>query len=149
MTIETERARIEEMVEARMADLIADRSSQHPGRLIAIAAVVREQVEWEVARARAAEQPTLAGAARQQAVERRGRRRTDGGSASPSVRLSVRMDRGDLVALERRADLLGITPSALARNLIRYGMTSRAGHGIDGMVTDLEVLAARMRAVVS
>ena len=40
-----------------------------------------------------------------------------------SVVYSIRMDRYELRALERRALIAGIKPSVLARNLIRVGLT--------------------------
>lgn len=49
------------------------------------------------------------------------------GAGGPSVVYSIRLDRGELMALERRAYVAGVKPTVLARNLIRIGLTKSAG----------------------
>jgi hypothetical protein len=78
----------------------------HPGRRIAIAAVERELAEM---------------AAANEAVSAGLRMRSARG-AGPSIAYSVRLDRGEVEALERRAAAYGLKPTVLARNLIRAGL---------------------------
>jgi hypothetical protein len=53
------------------------------------------------------------------------------GAGGPSVVYSIRLDRGELMALERRAYVAGVKPTVLARNLIRIGLTKSAGCDAD------------------
>ena len=49
--------------------------------------------------------------------------------ANPSVVFSLRLDPGEVSALERRAAALGLKPSVLARNLVRRGLDAAGDPG--------------------
>lgn len=81
--------------------------------------------------------------ARGAVVPARRRRQVTG----PSVSYSVRLDVGELAALEDRAAELGLKPTVLARNLIRCGLAAgrselltRALDGIDQAVAEVRAL---------
>ena len=69
------------------------------------------------------------------------------GANSCSTVLSVRLDYDLLEALERRAALTQTPPSALARNLIRLGLSDRDG-ATARLVDELESVAMRLCAEV-
>ncbi|MBE7190396.1 hypothetical protein [Jatrophihabitans endophyticus] len=77
-----------------------------------------------------------------------GRRRADRpGATGYTAVLSVRLDHPLMEALERRAALAGLATSAQARNLIRFGLSRQNALSAE-LVSELESLTARMRAVV-
>jgi hypothetical protein len=78
----------------------------HPGSLIAIAAVERELAEMASAN-------DAVSAGLQMRSARAGGR---------SMVYSIRLGRGEVEALERRAAANGLKPTVLARNLIRMGL---------------------------
>ena len=83
-------------------------------------------VEWELAQAE------LVRAKRAQQLPSRGRRRVPG----CSVVFSMRLDPGELEALETRALLEGIKPSVLARSFVRRCLATAAAD--DGLAAALE-----------
>jgi hypothetical protein len=74
----------------------------------------------------------------------RGRR----AGAGPSVVYSIRLDPGEMAALERRAAALGIRPSVLARNLVRTGLRGRDEDRLPGLVDRLDAAVQELRALV-
>jgi glycine cleavage system pyridoxal-binding protein P len=101
-------------------------------RELAIAAVRREEAQWEAA----AEAARLAP---------RSTRRT----SESSIVFSVRLDPREVAALEARAALIGIGPSVLARNLIRTGLAAWNGDTVAAVVDQLEAVVSELRAVIS
>ena len=69
-------------------------------------------------------------------------------AAGPSVVFSIRLDRGELMALERRAYIADIKPTVLARNLIRVGLTKSAGSEVTEAVERLAAAVEELRALV-
>jgi hypothetical protein len=70
-------------------------------------------------------------------------------TAGPSVVYSIRLDRGELMALERRAFVAGIRPTVLARNLIRIGLTKSAGCDVVDAVERVSAAVEELRALVA
>jgi hypothetical protein len=75
-----------------------------------------------------------------------GRTRRNGNGSSTVF--ALRLDRGEVEALNHRAAVIGIKPSVLARNLIRMGLTGRAGVELSDAVHGLETAVAQLRALV-
>ena len=71
-------------------------------------------------------------------------RRTPG----PSTVFSIRLDDGEVDALERRAALLGIGPTVLARNYIRIGITGAGPAELSGVVDRLADAVHELRTLV-
>lgn len=69
-------------------------------------------------------------------------------TAGPSVVYSVRLDRGEVMALERRAYVAGVKPTVLARNLIRIGLTKSAGCEVADAVEGVALAVEELRALV-
>jgi hypothetical protein len=67
----------------------------------------------------------------------------------PSVVYSIRLDRGELMALERRALIGGIKPTVLARNLIRIGLTRPVGCEVADAVERVALAVDELRALVA
>lgn len=70
------------------------------------------------------------------------------GQAGASVVFSLRLDRDELRALERRAALTDIKPTVLARSLIRTGLSTRHSAAIARAVDQLEEAVRELRALV-
>ena len=102
---------------------------------------IREQILAEVEREIA--QMEASRAAIDDALEQRGRR--SGGS----IVYSLRLDPGEVAALEGRAGELGIKPSVLARNLIRMGLASPTSVALEGIVDRLDRAMADLRALAA
>lgn len=68
--------------------------------------------------------------------------------AGPSVAYSIRLDRGELMALERRALLIRMKPTVLARNLIRIGLSTPAEVDVAGAVERIALAVEELRALV-
>jgi hypothetical protein len=68
-------------------------------------------------------------------------------TTSTSVVFSVRLDRHELRALERRALIAGIKPSVLARNLIRVGLSSSGSPEAARVVERLAQVVDELRAL--
>lgn len=103
-------------------------------RAYAIAMVEREQAEWEAAEAAIAS-----------GLARRTRRR----SAGSSVVYTLRLDRGELHALESRAAAMQLKPSVLARNLIRNGLRGPADLAANDAVDRLVGAADELRGMIT
>src|SRR4051795_5157411 len=107
-------------------------------RAEAIAEVERELAELDAA-----------AAAVEADLEQRRRRRSGKVTAS----FSIRLDTGELAALERRAAAVGLPPSALARNLIRMGLSGVAdaeqGRAAVEAIDRLENAVAELRSLVA
>ena len=71
------------------------------------------------------------------------------GAAGPSVVYSIRLDKGELMALERRAHVAGIKPTVLARNLIRIGLTKSAEFTVVDAVERVALAVDELRALVA
>ncbi len=67
----------------------------------------------------------------------------------PSIVYSLRLEREDVATLARRAALLGISPTALARNLIRSGLSAGGSDALARIAEQLETSAADLRMIVS
>src|SRR4051812_47809735 len=71
---------------------------------------------------------------------------------SASAAYLLRLDPGELAALERRAAALGVQPSVLARNLIRMGLRGIADADQARAAADpigrLEMVAAELRSLI-
>lgn len=78
------------------------------------------------------------------AVKDRPRRKMSG----PSVVYSIRLDRSEVDALERRAALMNIKPTVLARNLVRIGLATNAGADVAGAIDRLEAALEDLRSLV-
>ncbi len=76
------------------------------------------------------------------------RGRARGRAAGASVVYTLRLDAEEVAALDRRAALLGVTPSALARNFIRIGLSARGPAAMSGIVDRLENAVTELRALV-
>ena len=74
----------------------------------------------------------------------RGRRRAPG----PTTVYSVRLDHHELRALQLRAARVGITPSALARNLIRSGLSLPFDAPLSSAVDRVDAAMEELRALV-
>jgi hypothetical protein len=105
----------------------------HPGTAIAIASVRREIEQMQAAEAAVAD-----------GLSGRGRR-----AAGPSVVFSLRLDTGEMAALERRAAVLGVKPSVLARNLVRNGLSHRTEDDLSKALTHLRVAVDEVRALLA
>jgi hypothetical protein len=70
-------------------------------------------------------------------------------TGGPSVVYSIRLDRGELMALERRAFLAGVKPTVLARNLIRIGLTKTGGCEVADAVEQVAAAVEELRALVA
>jgi hypothetical protein len=95
-------------------------------------------VERELAEVRAADEQVAAGLA-----QRTARRQT-----GASVVYSIRLDAGEVAALERRAAAVGIKPTVLARNLLRMGLSRRADTDLDAAIGRAEAAVRELRALV-
>lgn len=95
-------------------------------------------VEREVAELRAADDAVSAGLAQ----------RTAHRQAGASVVYSLRLDAGEVAALERRAAVLGMKPTVLARNLLRTGLSRRVDANLHAAVSRLEAAVQELRALV-
>jgi hypothetical protein len=106
-------------------------------RAAAIAAVEQELAEFDAIDA------AVAGG-----LEQRHRR-----GSPASAAYSLRLDPGELAALERRAIALGIKPSVLARNLIRMGLRGIAhaeeARAVLSAIDRLEADVAELRSLVA
>ena len=108
-----------------------------------IAIVNRELAEYRAAALEAEQAPA-------RPARRSGRKLT-----GQSVVFSVRLSPAEVRALERRAALLGIAPTVLARNYVRIGLNSgtsesasrvaRAGRGRGGRAQDDAAVTASRR----
>lgn len=103
----------------------------HPGSAEAIAAVQRE----------------LAALTETAQLTPRTGRADRAGSAASAV-FTLRLDREELAALERRARARGIKPSVLARNFIRAGLSAGGRDPLAPVVERLEDAVAELRALV-
>ena len=106
--------------------------------MIDIRRQILAEVEREIAELRAADEQVAAGLA-----QRTARRQT-----GASVVYSIRLDRGEVAALERRAAALGIKPTVLARNLLRVGLSHRADADLDAAISRAEAAVRELRALV-
>jgi hypothetical protein len=107
--------------------------SVNEASMIAIQAVQRELEQFEEDDAAVA-----AGLSRRSARYAPGR----------SICYSIRLDQGEVAALERRAAAVGLKPTVLARNLIRTGLGA-GDSGEAGRVVDrLEAAVQELRALV-
>jgi hypothetical protein len=70
-------------------------------------------------------------------------------TGGPSVAYTIRLDRGELMALQRRAFAAGIKPTVLARNLIRVGLTKSAGCEVAEAVERVAAAVEELRALVA
>ena len=68
--------------------------------------------------------------------------------AVETVVYSIRLDRDESRALERRARLMNLKPSVLARNLIRAGLNTRPDQTLSDAVEQLETAVEQLRAIV-
>lgn len=68
--------------------------------------------------------------------------------AGPSLVFSVRLDLSEIEALERRAAVVGLRPSVLARNLIRVGLSCGGTAELSDALDRLESTVAELRALV-
>jgi hypothetical protein len=66
----------------------------------------------------------------------------------PSVVFSFRLDPREVLELERRAAMLDIKPTVLARNLVRCGLERRSRDEIAPVVDRLEAAIAELRYLV-
>ena len=103
-------------------------------RDFAIAMVEREQAEWEAAEAAVAS-----------GLARRTRREPSGST----VVFTLRLDRGELHALETRAAAMQLKPSVLARNLIRCGLRGPADLPLNEVVDRLMAAANELRELIT
>lgn len=96
------------------------------------------EVERELAEFDAAEAQIRAGLAQ------RTRRQQTGAS----VVYSLRLDSGEVAALERRAAVVGLKPSVLARNLLRVGLGRRADADLAAALARAEAALSELRALL-
>lgn len=66
----------------------------------------------------------------------------------PSVVFSVRLDPADVRELEARAEAAGIRPTALARNLIRCGLTNRFSADVPSAVDRVQGALDELRSIL-
>lgn len=111
--------------------------------------MARQEAEQLADEARAERERQLRDAAAKRRSEARSERRERSREAGRSASFTLRLAHDELDALERRAARLGLTPSATARQLIRYGLSSGSGRGLPGMVSELEMLTVRLRESLS
>ena len=71
------------------------------------------------------------------------------GESGISAVFTVRLDRDELSALERRAKVVGLKPSVLARNLIRAGLAHPGDQGVSAALDRLEAAMDELRALVA
>ncbi|MGH8961768.1 MAG: hypothetical protein ACRDWT_11360 [Jatrophihabitantaceae bacterium] len=64
-----------------------------------------------------------------------------------STVFTVRLDRDELEALQRHAQVRGMKPSVLARNFIRVGLTEGGSDAMASVIDRLEDAVAELRAV--
>ncbi|HEV7192873.1 MAG TPA: hypothetical protein VGN35_06645 [Jatrophihabitantaceae bacterium] len=76
-------------------------------------------------------------------------RRSSRATNTPSVVFSVRLDVGELRALETRAAATGVKPSVLARNLIRSGLAARTSADVTDVLDRLTTVTDELRAMVT
>jgi hypothetical protein len=103
-----------------------------------IRSVLIAEVERELAEFDAADAQVHAGLAQ----------RTRRGQRGASFVYSVRLDRGEVAALERRAAVVGLKPSVLARNLIRAGLGRRADADLAAALGRAEDALTELRALL-
>lgn len=106
--------------------------------MIDIRAQILAEVERELAEARAADEQVAAGLAQ----------RTARRQVGTSVVYSIRLDAGEVAALERRAAALGLKPTVLARSLLRVGLSRRADSDLDAAIGRAEAAVRELRALV-
>jgi hypothetical protein len=75
-------------------------------------------------------------------------RRGNGGSAGSSVVFSMRLDPGELAALHKRAAVLRVKPSVLARNLVRAGLQTSRDRAVSEAVGRADLAIQDLRAVL-
>jgi hypothetical protein len=98
-----------------------------------------ESVERELAALQAADSAIADG------LSSRARRRTP----APSIVYSIRLSSDEFDALERRAAILDVKPSVLARNLVRVGLHSRGDEGLTAAMHRLEAAVEELRELVA
>lgn len=96
------------------------------------------EVERELAELRTADEQVAAGLAR----------RTERRQDAASIVYSIRLDRAEVAALERRAAVIGIKPTVLARNLVRTGLNRRRDAEVAAAIDGLEAAVKELRQVV-
>jgi len=102
------------------------------GRLERIAAVHRELEELEAV-----------GRAVEDGLQMRSKRAVGG-----SLAYSIRLDRGEVEALEKRAAAYGLKPTVLARNFIRMGLAPHGSGPVVDAIGRLELAVAELRALI-
>jgi hypothetical protein len=107
-------------------------SDTHPGRLEAIAAVHSQLAEMDVADGAVAE------GLRMRSARAEGRSRV----------YTVRLDSGEVAALERRAAARGPKPTVLARNLVRVGLAPRESGDLLDALDRIAAAVEDLRALV-
>lgn len=103
-----------------------------PGSIAAIMAVRRERAEME------ALDNAVADGLSMRTVRARG----------TSIAYSIRLDAGEVGALERRAAMRGLKPTVLARNLIRMGLAPSGSADVADAIDRLAAALEELRAVV-
>ena len=76
-------------------------------------------------------------------------RRSARHSPGRSVVYSIRLDQGEVAALETRAAAAGLKPSVLARNLIRIGLGAAGDDELAHVVGRLEATLRELRSLVA
>jgi hypothetical protein len=99
--------------------------AEHEGARLAREAVHREIAEMQAADAAVAEGLAVRG--------RRNRRKT-------SIVYSIRLDPGEVDALETRAASLGMKPTILARNMVRIGLRTEYDPDTADLLERLDVI---------
>jgi hypothetical protein len=106
---------------------------------------VIEHRPWVAEMMREIEQMEVSGREIDDDLRSASRQRRSG--SSMSVVYSIRLDRREIEALERRATQMGLRPTVLARNLIRTGLMSEdlspvvdAARHVVGAVEELQAL---------
>lgn len=115
-----------------MDDPETNASDLHPGRLAAIAAVHRELAEMEAADEAVAADLGMRGAR----------------ARSGSMVYSLRLDPGEVEAIERRAAMHGLKPTVFARNLIRVGLAPRESGDLLDALDRIAAAVQELRALV-
>ena len=108
------------------------RAERERGRQARIAAVHRELAELETA-----------GRAVQDGLGMRSAR-----AAGGSLAYSIRLDRGEVEALERRAAAFGLKPTVLARNFIRMGLAPHDASPVVDAIDRVGAALDELRALV-
>ena len=108
------------------------KSEMEMGRDLMIASVRRTTALWDAAETKLAARATTP-------------RVRPGGATRV---FSFRIDAEELAALERRAALVDLKPSVLARNLVRVGLASDSTDAVSAIVDRLESAVAELRSLV-